>query len=297
MSRMQPIDPADRRRPNVKIAASIRAAILSGELAAGAQLPTGKELAEFFGVTRVTVSNAIRTLRDEGFVRSLTGSGVYVRDQAALPVPHQEDHPLSGVAEFLFEMGQLKRTPRSGWLLLGVPLPETVAEHSFRTAVVGMALAVMEGADTGRTAALCLLHDSAETRIGDIHAVGRAYLTEAAPAAVAAHQTSGMPSDMAKTFQGLIAEYEAGETHEARIARDADKVELLLQAVEYQAQGHATDAWRENSIAALRTISAQELARAITAADPHHWWSAFDASYHALRAGARARAAEQEVLR
>src|SRR5215467_10762981 len=104
---MQAIDPEDPRRPNVQIAASIRAAILSGELEPGQQLP-GEELAKFFGVTRVTIGNAIRTLREEGFVRTKTGSGVYVRDQASLPVPRDQDHALAGVAAFLFEMGHLK---------------------------------------------------------------------------------------------------------------------------------------------------------------------------------------------
>ena len=286
---MQAIDPEDPRRPNVQIAASIRAAILSGELEPGAQLPSGEELAKFFGVTRVTVGNAIRTLREEGFVRSKTGSGVYVRDQASLPVPGETDHPLAGVASFLFEMGHLKRVPRSGWLLLGVPQPETIAEHSFRVGMVGMALAAIEGADVGRTAALCLLHDAHETRIGDVPSVGRAYVTTAAPEAVSSHQTAGMPDAAAKAFQELTAEFEAGQTIEAQVARDADKLETLLQAVEYQAQGHDTTAWQETSIAALRTDAAKQLAQAITATDPQ-WWSAFAASYRELRASAQGRA-------
>src|SRR6266513_579217 len=98
MSGMQTIDPADKRQPNVQIAASIRAAILTGELAPGSQLPSGKELAKFFGVSRMTIQTAIRTLREEGFVRSRAGSGVYVSDQASLPGPSEEDHPLAGVA-------------------------------------------------------------------------------------------------------------------------------------------------------------------------------------------------------
>src|ERR1700722_5441473 len=162
---MQPIDPADKRQPNVQIAASIRAAILTGELEPGSQLPSGNELAAFFGVSRMTVTAAIRTLREEGFVRSRTGSGVYVREQASLPGPGEEDHPLAGMATFLFEMGYLKNLNRAGWLLLGIAQPESVAEHSFRVGVVGIMLAAMEGADPGRTAALCLLHDTHETRI------------------------------------------------------------------------------------------------------------------------------------
>jgi putative hydrolases of HD superfamily len=286
---MQPIDPADKRQPNVQIAASIRAAILSGELEPGSQLPSGHELAKLFGVSRMTVQTAVRTLRDEGFVRSRAGSGVYVRDQASLPGPADSDHPLAGAAAFLFEMGHLKHLRRAGWLLLGIPQPETVAEHSFRVGVAGITLAAMEGADVGRVAALCLLHDAHETRIGDVPSVGRAYVATAVPEAVSAHQTSAMPDSAAKVVQDLVAEYEANETAEARLAHDADKIETLLQAIEYQAQGHDAAAWRETSLAALRTDAGRQLAQAIGAADPHAWWSAFAASYAELRASTRAR--------
>jgi 5'-deoxynucleotidase YfbR-like HD superfamily hydrolase len=286
---MQPINPDDPRSPYIQIAASIRAAILSGELEPGAQLPTGDELAQFFGVTRATTGSAIRTLREEGFVRSKAGGGVYVSSQANMPVPDGETHPLAGIATFLFEAGHLKNLPRSGWLLLGISRPETVAEHSFRVGLVGIALAALEGVDPGRTAALCLMHDVHETRIGDVPSVGRAYVTTAVPEAVTAHQTSGMPDQVAKTFQELTAEYEATETPEAKVAHDADKIETLLQAAEYEAQGHAAGPWRDTSIQALRTESAKQLAQAITTSDPQGWWMAFASSYHELRATSRAR--------
>ena len=283
------MDPQDKRKPYVQIAASIRAAILTGELEPGSQLPTGEELAAFFGVSRMTVTSALRTLRDEGFIRSQAGSGVYVRDQAQLPVPDEQGHPLAGVAQFLFEMGHLKHTPRAGWLLLGIGQPESVAEHSFRVGMVGMALAGLAGADMGRVAALCLAHDMAETRITDVASVARAYVTTAAPEAVTAHQTSAMPADVAKAFQALTAEYEAGQTLEAQVARDADKLETLLQAAEYAAQGFDTAPWRETSTGALRTDVGQQLAQAIGATGPGSWWQAFAASYHELRASARGR--------
>lgn len=94
-----------------------------------------------------------------------------------------------------------------------------------------------------------------------------------------------MPDVTAKAFQELTAEFEAAQTIEAQVARDADKLETLLQAVEYQAQGHDTTAWQETSIAALRTDAAKQLAQAIMAADPQ-WWAAFAASYRELRASA-----------
>jgi putative hydrolases of HD superfamily len=285
---MQPLDPADKRKPNVQIAASIRAAILAGELEPGSQLPTVRDLTAFFGVSSATVGAAIRTLREEGFVRSRGGSGVYVRDQASLPVPGGTDHPLAGAAAFLFEVGHLKHLPRAGWLLLGIPAPESVADHSFRVAVTGIVLAALDGADIGRTAALCVVHDAHETRIGDIPSVGRAYLSSADPEAVSAHQASAMPETAAKAIQDLVAEYEAGKTREAQLANDADKIETLTQAIEYQAAGYDTASWRESSLAALRTDPGRQLAQAIGSGNPQ-WWSAYAASYVELRAGSRRR--------
>ena len=98
-----------------------------------------------------------------------------------------------------------------------------------------------------------------------------------------------MPDDMSKMFQDLTAEFEATETLEARVARDADKLETLLQAIEYGEQGYKTEAWVKTSIEALRTDSAKQLAQAINAADPQEWWASFAASYHELRASSRGR--------
>lgn len=283
---MQIIDPEDRRRPSIQIAASIRAAILNGELEPGSALPAGPKLAEQLGASRSAVANAVRMLEDEGFVTSRVGSGVYVRDQADLPVPDGAIHPLAGAATFLHEAGMLKNLPRSGWLLLGISQPESVAEHSFRVGIIGLVLASIDGADIGRTTALALCHDLHETRIGDVPSVGRAYVTTVAPETITAHQVAGMPHDSAKAMLELTAEYEANETREARLAHDADKCETLLQATEYAAQGYDAATWRENSIAALRTDAGRQLAQAIGAGDPR-WWAPFNASYLELHASAR----------
>src|SRR5947208_16827155 len=113
---MQPIDRADPRQPNVQIAASIRAAILTGELEPGIRLQSGQELATFFGVARQTVQTAINALRTEGFVRGQVGSAVFVRDQVSLPTASDEEEPLAGVAADLCEIGSPKNLPRPGSL-------------------------------------------------------------------------------------------------------------------------------------------------------------------------------------
>lgn len=283
---MQKLDTEDPRRPNEQIVSAIRAAILTGEFEPGQRLPSGKQLAGHFGVQRATVANAMRKLAGEGYVRSVTGGGVYVRDQASLPGPEDGEHPLAGVASFLYEMGALKRLPRAGWLLLGVPSPESVAEHSFRVAMVGMVLAAMDGADVGRTVALAAFHDGHETRISDVPSVGRAYVSTAKPEAVTEHQTAGMPDKVAAVVREMTAEYEDNQTREAQLAHDADKIETLLQAIEYQQQGHEAQPWRDTSLAALRTDAGKQLAQAVGATDPR-WWMPFAASYHELRKSTR----------
>jgi putative hydrolase of HD superfamily len=90
-----------------------------------------------------------------------------------------------------------------------------------------------------------------------------------------------MPDELAAVFQELVRAYEAEDSIEARLAHDADKLETLLQAREYEAQGsHDTAQWQDSSTAALRTDAAKQLADAILATTPTTWWSAFGRSLH-----------------
>lgn len=45
------------------------------------------------------------------------------------------------IPRLLHEAGQLKRTPRAGWLLAGVPTPDSVAEHSYRVGIIAYVIA------------------------------------------------------------------------------------------------------------------------------------------------------------
>ncbi|WP_147144467.1 GntR family transcriptional regulator, partial [Nocardia ninae] len=90
---MDPLDPDDPRPPYQQVANALRAAILTRTIAPGEKLPSGPQLAERYGVARMTVQQAIRVLRDEGLVVSRQGSGVYVRERTERPVglrPHIE---------------------------------------------------------------------------------------------------------------------------------------------------------------------------------------------------------------
>jgi len=187
-----------------------------------------------------------------------------------------EDGRLQGVTAFLFEMGHLKRSKRTGWWLAGVEDPESVAEHSHRTALIAALLAMLEGADPGRAALLALFHDTQESRTGDIPSVGKVYLQQAEHEAISADQVAGFPKELGRAVLELVGEYEARDSLEARIARDADKLECLLQAREYQVQGYAdVPPWIETSAAAIRSGSARELARLAQELSPSTWWRSF----------------------
>ncbi|MEV0197504.1 HD domain-containing protein [Nonomuraea sp. NPDC050691] len=168
---------------------------------------------------------------------------------------------MTGLTGLLYEMGLLKRYKRTGWLVAGVRDPESIADHSFRTAVIAGVIAALEGGDPQRAAFMSLFHDSQETRITDIPYVAKRYVTAPANEDVTADQTRDVPEAVAAMLRDAIAEYEEKVSLEAVCARDADKLECLLQAVEYREQGNQNvQPWIDSSLAALKTATAKRLA-------------------------------------
>ncbi|MFF7297320.1 HD domain-containing protein [Streptomyces sp. NPDC008265] len=179
---------------------------------------------------------------------------------------------LSAVARFLYEAGTLKNTARTGWWMAGVKQPESVAEHSWRTSLIASIIAKLEGADPARAAFLAVWHDTQESRTGDVNHLGKRYSPAADPEAVTADQTAGMPELLASTLQELVAEYEGKDSVEAVCARDADKLECMLQGLEYKAQGYAgAQRWIDNSRARLTTETGRRLAEELLGQDPLDW--------------------------
>jgi putative hydrolase of HD superfamily len=117
------------------------------------------------------------------------------------------DEDLTPVARFLFEAGTLKNTRRSGWWMAGVKDPESVADHSWRAALLASIIAKLEGADPAQAALLAVWHDSQEARTGDVNHLGKKYTQgEADPRAITADQVAGMPEALADAIQAVVAE-------------------------------------------------------------------------------------------
>jgi len=177
---------------------------------------------------------------------------------------------MKNIANFLFEAGMLKRTPRSGFQFLGTGA-ESVAEHIFRTTYIGYALGRMsKDTDVDRLIKMCLFHDLPEARTGDLNYVNKKYVKADEQKAV---------KDLAATLpfgneiENLVLEYEEGKTVESKIARDADQLEMILALKEYKDLGNKyADEWLQFSLKRLQTESAKELAKMILETDSSLWW-------------------------
>jgi putative hydrolase of HD superfamily len=182
------------------------------------------------------------------------------------------------IVDFLFETGQLKRQNRSGWSHLGIKHSESIADHSWRTAVIAFVLAEQEGLDAEKAATIAVFHELGEARIGDLDKVQQRYFKnkKEAEAAAVTEQLSTLPESLRNRLSGLIGDFEGGMmTPEQEVVRDADFLECMLQAKEYMAQGFSGAAnWLHNAETCLKTEHAKKLAKQIIDGDPNNWYLA-----------------------
>ena len=168
---------------------------------------------------------------------------------------------IPGLARLAEMAGDLKGVRRQGWVDRGVPRAESVADHSYRLALLAWAVARARGLDAGRAALIALVHDLAEAEIGDETPFDEALrgpkagpvdpaLFERLPAPDPARKAAKHARERA-TIEALArvlgapvgeelraawAEYDARATAEARLVKELDRVETLLQAESYAAR-------------------------------------------------------------
>ncbi len=146
---------------------------------------------------------------------------------------------LMKILDFAKTVGKLKRVKRTGWVVQNIPEPESVAEHSFRTAVLAMVLADKAGVDKDKVTKMALIHDVGEALIGDI-------LTHKGRQALPI-----LPVKKRKEMQAikqifsiingeeyikLFQEFEAMKTKEAQFVKQIDRLEFAIQTWEYEKQ-------------------------------------------------------------
>jgi putative hydrolase of HD superfamily len=177
---------------------------------------------------------------------------------------------LKAIADFLFEVGMLKRTPRSGYQFLGSG-SETVAEHSFRSAVIGYVLGRISGnLATERVVLMCLFHDLVEARTGDLNYVNKKYVKADEDSAV-----RDMTAELSfgEEVRNLAEEFNLRNTPESEAAHDADQLEMILQLKELADLGNRySPEWISAAVKRLQTDDGRRLARSILNTDFSAWW-------------------------
>lgn len=139
--------------------------------------------------------------------------------------------------DFFQTVGKLKTIKRTGWINHKIPNPESVADHSFRTAVLAMVLAPKLGVNVEKAIKMALVHDIGEAKIGDVVTMqGKQTLATQSEkleleAAAFKQIFSLIDGDQ---FVSLFNEFEEGVTKEAKLVKELDKLEMAMQAYEYE---------------------------------------------------------------
>lgn len=180
------------------------------------------------------------------------------------PEPARTIHPQSPLLKILTEFFQLKNLYRQGWLKREVPEEkcESVADHTLGVTLLTMFLVenIFPQADLLKTLRMALIHEAGEIYAGDITPV------------------DGVPDDekharerdslrkvfgelpQSQEYLEIWEEFEENRTLEARIVRQADRLEMLLQATYYEKLGyHNFEEFFQNTSHLMRDPEFKEL--------------------------------------
>jgi len=138
--------------------------------------------------------------------------------------------------ELFKKLGALKRTDREGWKRVGIEDVESVADHTLRCALMALLLGERSGleVDTSRLVKMLLIHDLGEIETGDItphESISKEEKRKMEKKAI--EKLFGSLEEKEELLE-LWWEFETGEDREAKIARDIDKLEMILQALDYK---------------------------------------------------------------
>lgn len=167
---------------------------------------------------------------------------------------------MKDLVDFFHELGKLKGKPRRGWVINDINNPESIAEHTFRAAMMAWALGRKKNLNMEKLLKMALMHDICEIYAGDTtpydsilprNKKKRAELMKTWPRfsnaekkrlAKEKHKREKkaleklilkLPSDLKKEIKSLWLDYEMGLTAEGRFFRQMDRIENFLQSMEY----------------------------------------------------------------
>lgn len=143
------------------------------------------------------------------------------------------------ILNFLRKALKLKGVKRRGWVKAGVRNPESVADHTYGLALLSMVFGDLEGLNVEKLLRLALIHDLEEAVVGDLTPEekegipGLRGLEEGAVRRL----LSSLPEGLRRRYYELWLEYKDGSSREAKLVKQLDRAEMLLQALIYELEG------------------------------------------------------------
>jgi putative hydrolases of HD superfamily len=180
---------------------------------------------------------------------------------------------LNFIADFVFEMGTLRNMRRMHAQVI-FSSNDTIASHSFRTAIIAYLLADLEGVDKNKALKMALFHDIPEARTGDANFINKFYSKQKEKLAYQ-NQTKNIPGE--EEIKYLLNELSERKTKEAIIAKDADILDQI--SLQKEVLGEKPEdflLWHNHAAKKLKTKSAKLLAESIKNRNPMQWFYNLD---------------------
>jgi len=163
--------------------------------------------------------------------------------------------------DFFYLVSELKKVPRMGWKnKVDMEHPESVADHSYGTAIMAMVLSDYSNLDTEKIIKMALLHDVAESIIGDF--VPGEILKENKKIAendAMKEIFSKLPVNLAIMYDKIWQEYIQAQTKESILLHEIDKLEMAIQATKYASEGVSLEKLKSFIDSAKNEIKSKEL--------------------------------------
>lgn len=187
---------------------------------------------------------------------SPSASSTRVFSMAAEASSSSSSSPSSAI-DFLSLCNRLKTTKRAGWVKRDVKDPESISDHMYRMGLMALISSDLPGVDRDKCIKMAIVHDIAEAIVGDITPDdGVPKLEKSRREREALDHMCKLLGEgpRAKEIHELWLEYEENSTLEAKVVKDFDKVEMILQALEYETeQGKDLDEFFQSTAGKFQT--------------------------------------------
>eukprot|EP00249_Psilotum_nudum_P004422 c17947_g1_i1 orf=116-949(+) len=164
---------------------------------------------------------------------------------------------VASAVDFLTLCERLKTTKRAGWVNHGLKDSESIADHMYRMAVMAIISADVPGINRDRCVKMAIVHDIAEAIVGDITpSDGIPKHEKSRQERIAIEEMCNLLGEgfAGKEVKELWLEYENNSSPEAQLVKDFDKIEMILQALEYEtAQNKVLDDFFESTTGKIQT--------------------------------------------